>query len=895
MTELHGIPPEKRVRHLLLIQYRAQTRYEVLEGASYFVGRDPKSSIVIDDKSVSRQHAILLRITGADPNQYSFVLIDGNLQGKRSKNGTQVNGQSCVSARLQSGDLIFWGPEVRAKYLMLANITDAEFRHYCDRLDSEQHFFTEGHTLQSAKETIMLSGESDAKGMEDVSIIRLASFPEIIPSPMLEITTKGQLTYLNPAAHQAFPDLSVAGLEHPALAGLMNKIAMTQKKILSREVQIGAKIFEQSIHYIPENSLIRCCLFDITQRKQAEAELRRRDRLSQSVAEVTTHLLTSLNQDSVVDVALEMFGQDIGVDRICISQNHSWGDQEQAATSLRYEWVKPGVDPVLDQPHRQNQVYCQSYLRRWYALLAEDGILSALRTSLPEHERNILFRDGILSILVVPINVHNSFWGFLELDHCTQEYQWAASDVASVRALAASIGAALQRQHQDQRIQHQAFHDALTGLPNRLLFHKRLEAAIAEAQLCHHQVGVMFLDLDKFKVINDTLGHSVGDGLLQEVARRLRQCVRASDTVARWGGDEFTILMPNMQTSEDAVATARRILSTFREVCQIESHTLLINTSIGIALYPNDALEAEVLVRNADIALYQSKDRGRGTYQLYGQGIDAEVPEIFDLHRRLKQGISEQEFILHYQPEYHLKSGKISGMEALILWNHPTYGLMGSDRFLPLAEEAGIMLELGEWMARQVCLQGQQWNQMGFGGLRLALRLSPTQFRQPHFADRIGQILAEYREAHQPFVIEISEALAFDNLAYSQEILLKFKAVGAQVVLDDLGAGDAALTHLTQLPLDGVRLSSQLVRVVQRDRKATAVIRGIMALAQHLGLDVTATGVEKSADFNILAAFDCDYFQGNLIGPGVSVEMATLRLHSRPNLDEDLVSSALTP
>ena len=720
-------PQDKKTRHVLVVKDSNGVRSVPLEASSYFLGRDPKNSIVLSGKSISRQHAILLRISGTDPSQFNYVLIDGNLQGKRSKNGTKVNKQGFVSTRLQSGDNIQFGNEVQARYVILSAISTSDFTSYLEDTDLED-YFTQAKKAVNPRETIVMELEPE-KDKEDLFLVRLATFPEIFPIPMFEITSRGQLTYLNPAAHDSFPDLPVMGLEHPALNGLAHHITTSNKKVLSREVEIKGRWYEQSIHYIAENGLIRCCLLDVTQRKNAEEALKRRDQLSKSVAEVTTHLLTGLHQDSVIDVALSMFGSSIGADRIGISENATFGDH--ITTSLKYEWVKPDISPIIEQPHRQNQHYQSSYLKRWYPLLAEDGMVCCLRKDMPDDERSILFRDGILSLLVVPVNVNNTFWGFLELDYCVEEYKWTPNDVANVRALAASIGAAIQRQQQEQVIQHQAYHDALTGLPNRAFFHQKLEHSLSNAKENNQRAAVMFLDLDKFKVINDTLGHSVGDGLLQEVSDRLQNCVRATDTVARWGGDEFIILMPNINTLDDAVSTANRILTAFQEDCQVESHDLLINTSIGIAIYPNDGIEAEVLVKNADIALYQSKDMGRGTYQLYDSGITSEVTEIFSLRESLSQGVAENNFELYFQPQINLSTNRIVGMETLVRWNHPQFGLVYPNQFLPIAEELGLMKELGDWVIESAAQQCLNWHRMGFDQTKVSINLSEHQFNHP--------------------------------------------------------------------------------------------------------------------------------------------------------------------
>ncbi|MEM9136135.1 MAG: EAL domain-containing protein [Cyanobacteria bacterium P01_F01_bin.42] len=887
------------MRHLFLIRDSSGVRSIQLESSSYFLGRDAKNSIVLSGQSISRHHAILLRISGADPSQFSYILTDGNLQGKRSKNGTKVNQKTFVSTRLQSGDLVQFGNEVFAKYLKLEAMTAQDFKLFCKNAEFDFYYknleqdvelgglFSDTQKVLNLRETKMIGFEPPPE-KEDLFLVRLATFPEIFPIPMFEITVRGQLTYLNPAAHASFPDLSEMGMAHPALDGLAHQITSSNKKVLSREVEIQGCWYEQSIHYIAENGLIRCCLLDVTPRKNAEEALRRRDQLSKSVAEVTTHLLTGLHQDSVIDVALEMFGSSIGVDRVCISENVT--SEEQLATSLKYEWVKPGMASILRQPHRQGQAYQNSYLQRWYPLLAEDGMICAFRKDMPDEERSVLFRDGIRSLLVVPVNVNNSFWGFLELDHCVEEYEWTPNDVANVRALAASIGAAIQRQRQEQVIQHQAFHDALTGLPNRALFHEKLDCSLLQAQEQNLRVAVMFLDLDKFKVVNDTLGHSVGDGLLQEVGQRLRDCVRSTDMVARWGGDEFIILLPDINTLDDAIGTAKRILAAFQQGCQIEGHDLTINTSIGIAIYPNDALEAEVLVRNADIALYQSKEMGRGTYNLYNAGVDLDSTEIFSLRESLKKGVADNNFVLFYQPQISLTTNRIASMETLVRWNHPKFGLVSPNQFLPVASELGIMQDLGDWILESAVQQCVEWYRMGFEQARVSINLSEVQFNHPDLVNRIHSVLERFSCPPECIQIEVSETIAFGNVHLTQRIFNELVELGLSIVIDDFGAGTASLNDFTKLPVKGVKLHRDLIQTVQSDRNSAAIVRALLSLARFLGVTVAAVGIDNADKISYMKSLSCDFIQGYIIAPPLPAEEASLKLRGEFHLPVSTIS-----
>ncbi|MGF1602477.1 MAG: EAL domain-containing protein [Thermosynechococcaceae cyanobacterium] len=876
----------KRTRHLLVIDEGTGQRLIELKASSHFVGRDPTNAIVLQAKDVSRQHAIFLRLTSTNPNDYSFLLIDGNLQGTASSNGTRVNNEVCLSTRLCHGDQIRFGCQAKAKYLILDPLTDHEFEGYCQREEYED-LLTEAHDL---KGTIIIDRPQPTH-FEAASLVRLASFPEIIPCPMLEVNLKGELTYLNPAAMEAFPNLNALGLRHPAMRGLMALIKRSHQNILSREVEIAGKVFEQSIHFISETSLIRCCLFDVTQRKHAESELLKRDRLLQSVAQSTAHLLTNVAYEIAISRAIETFGKMAGFDRISIIENHQEAASGSLMASLRFEWVREGVASIREQPHRQHQPYQTSYLQRWLPILANGGAIRDYIQALPEVEQHVLAQDDITSLIVVPIITNDDFWGFIELDSCLEAHAWSEQEESIASTLATSISAALQRQQKDEIIQQQAFHDALTGLPNRILFTDRLNLALADAQRSQQNLAVMFMDLDRFKTINDTLGHSAGDALLQEVANRVKGCLRESDTVARWGGDEFTLLLPHIDHVEDATGTAQRILEAFKEVILLEGHEVYVNTSIGIAFYPSDGKEGETLLQNADIALYQAKERGRGIYQLYNRVMNSEASEQFVLRNSLRHALDRQEFLLHYQPQIDLASGKILGTEALLRWQHPEKGLISPATFIPLAEETGLIIEIGEWVLRTACQQAVDWQRAGFYPFAIAVNLSARQFYEPNLVEMIASILQETQLDPQSLELEITESIAIKNIDVTLDILHQLQDMGIRIAMDDFGTGYSSLNYLTQLPLDTLKIDRSFMQNLKPGTKELEIINAVIALGRGLDLLVIAEGIDRPEQLDLLRSLNCPIVQGYLTGRPVPAHEIEAHWHkswqhdySRPNL-----------
>lgn len=867
--------PQRKIRHLLILEDLDGFRLVPLEESSYFLGRDATNAIVVRSKGISRQHALFLRVTNADPNSYGFMLIDGNLQGEPSTNGTAINGEKCTSAKLQHGDKIVFGRQITAKYLILGALSDLEFTDFCKNFD-----FEEAITRDINPRETFVHEPDNPPSFNATSLVRLASFPEILPSPIFEVNLKGDLTYINPAAYSAFPDLQLLGVKHPTVQGVIALTQSSSQKVLSREVTVGPQVYEQSIHFISENGLIRCCLSDITERKKVEAELFKRDRLLQSVAEATTHLLANVSYEEAIDAALAQFGITAGVDRICISENHIHAETHRLATTIRYEWTGADMSSIRRFSHRQNQLYSSPHLQRWYTTLAGGAAISGIVQDFPVAEQTLLSQENVQSVLAVPITVKNNFWGFIELHDCSNHYQWSDQEEAILRTMAASVSAALERQDKDEIIHQQAFHDALTGLPNRVLFAERLDQALVDARRSQHHLAVMFMDLDKFKTINDTLGHSVGDELLKEVARRLQNCLRGGDTVARWGGDEFTLLLPNIRSIEDATGTAQRILDAFKAVVKIDHHELYVNASIGIACFPDDGREAEVLLQNADVALYQCKEQGRGIYRVYDADMNSKATELFALQNNIRHALERNEFLLYYQPQINLQSGKITGFEALIRWQHPEQGLVSPGTFIPLAEESDLIVKIGGWVLERACQQAIEWQRLTGNPLSISVNLSARQFYDPTLVETIAQVLRQTQLDPKFLELEITETIAIKNISLAQEVLKQLQGMGIQIAMDDFGTGFSSLNYLTQLPLDTLKIDQSFIKRLTANAKELEVINAVLSLGRGLHLNVVAEGVDTPEQLELLRSLQCETVQGFLISPPLPIIEATTKLQS---------------
>jgi diguanylate cyclase (GGDEF)-like protein/PAS domain S-box-containing protein len=417
-----------------------------------------------------------------------------------------------------------------------------------------------------------------------------------------------------------------------------------------------------------------------------------------------------------------------------------------------------------------------------------------------------------------------------------------------------------------EQLDHLAHHDPLTNLPNRLLFNDRLQHAIHHAHRQHSQLALLFLDLDRFKNINDSQGHPVGDRLLQEVAQRLSACVREDDTVARLGGDEFTIILDSIYDTESIGRVARKILATLSKPFRLNEDEIYLTTSIGISLYPRDGRDATTLIKNADVAMYRAKEMGRNTFQFYTPELANNAYERFSLESSLRRALEQDEFLLHFQPQVDVQTGTLTGAEALVRWEHPKLGLIPPDKFITLAEETGLIVPLGEWILNAACRQHALWREAGYAPIPLAVNLSIGQVNTG-LPGIVARILEQHQMASRYLDIEITESLIMSNAEENVGILHELSERGVSISLDDFGTGYSSLSYLKRFPIDIVKIDKSFVRDLVSDPDDAAIIRAIIAMARSLKLKVTAEGVETADQLAMLRKLRCNVYQGFLFSP----------------------------
>jgi diguanylate cyclase (GGDEF)-like protein/PAS domain S-box-containing protein len=409
---------------------------------------------------------------------------------------------------------------------------------------------------------------------------------------------------------------------------------------------------------------------------------------------------------------------------------------------------------------------------------------------------------------------------------------------------------------------HLAEHDVLTDLPNRRLLNDRFTQAISMARRNQKQVAVLILDLDGFKHINDSLGHATGDKLLQSVAARLSTCVRKSDTVSRWGGDEFVILLSEIGHAADAVISATKIIAELKGVHSIGKHHLHVTVSIGISTYPEGGGDAETLIKNADTAMYHAKEHGRDNYQFFEKEMNLQAVERQSLEGELRYALEREELLLHYQPKINLKTGAITSVEALVRWQHPERGLLHPGQFLAIAEDSGLILGIGRWVLREACRQMRAWLDAGLPAVPVAVNISPREFRSADFFESIRAALKQTDLDPRYLELEITEAVLMQNLVSTASTLAELKAIGVRLAVDDFGTGYSSLSYLTRLPIDALKLDQSFVHNVIVNMSDAIVVRSVINMGQSLKLRVIAEGVETQEQLAFLQGAGCDEGQG---------------------------------
>ncbi len=601
---------------------------------------------------------------------------------------------------------------------------------------------------------------------------------------------------------------------------------------------------------------------DITERKKAE-EVARIGALHESMlAAFGQDALKSTEIAELMNEAAGSVASALGVEFSKVLQLAPEGDAMVLCAGVGWDPVHIG--------HAMLETGLNSHAG--YALHSNEAvILGDARTETRFVLSALDSEAGILSGIDVLIHGRDGPFGVLSA-HTGKLRTFTGVDVRFMQSIAHVLGAAIERRQADEELATLAQIDAVTGLPNRNLFSDRLSRALIWARRNDRLLALMYLDLDNFKAINDTLGHEMGDRLLKAVALRLRSCLRENDTIARLGGDEFTVILEDIAHIEQIDTVIQKILNAFHQPMELDGQEVFASTSIGISIFPHAGNDVESLLKSADIAMYRAKGEGRDTFQFYDASMSAETSERVALEAGLRRALDRQELRLHYQPIVDLQSGAMVGVEALLRWQHPELGLVLPDRFIKIAEQTGLIVPIGEWVLQTACDQCIAWQKSGFPDLYVTVNLSARQFRTSDLVNVIARVLRETGLNPGRLQLELTEGMLMENPVASNKILERLKEMGALVSVDDFGTGYSSLSYLKHFPLDILKIDQSFVRDITTDADDAAIVEAIIALARSLNLKITAEGVETMAQLEFLRGRGCDSLQGYLFSPPVTAD-----------------------
>ncbi len=607
------------------------------------------------------------------------------------------------------------------------------------------------------------------------------------------------------------------------------------------------------------------------------SRLNRQFHVLTTMADIDRRILSTVKLEDILRIVLTRMSDVVPCDLVCMTLVN--GKREEVTTGQTYAFAEAGSEPAVLHEFE----LAPSDIR---ALLSHPThIVSKGIRGIP-HYLAAPVNMGASLILALPIAIKGSLAALISLGF-REKKELSEADLAQARDFAHHVGVALSNAAWEERLYFQAHYDNLTGLPNRQLLTDRLQQALARADRLGGYVAVMFLDLDRFKGVNDSLGHAAGDTLLQETAKRLQQAVRAEDTVARLGGDEFVVVIPYLVKDQLAVATvtsiAKKILQSISEPMVIEGLEVFVTSSIGIAFSTGSSDSVEDLLKNADSAMYHAKAQGKADYRFFSQELNAEAVRRSELEYGLHHAMEKQEFQLHYQPKVELRSGKIVGAEALLRWPDPKHGFVAPDEFVPLAEETGLIVEIGAWVLRTACRQIMDWTRQGLPPIPVSVNISPVQFRRSNLVKMLGNILKAASVDPSRLVLEVTEGTAMEDLERTMVTLQRIRELGISAAIDNFGTGYSSMRYLKQFPVNTLKIDRSFVHNITVDPRDAAIVTSGIVLGHSLGMSVVAEGVETEEQLAFLRNAQCELAQGFLFSrPLPARQFARLLARKKP-------------
>ncbi|MEM9506609.1 MAG: EAL domain-containing protein [Cyanobacteria bacterium P01_E01_bin.35] len=792
--------------HVLVIEDPSFVREIQLDAATYSIGRHSSNDIVLSCQKTSRNHATLLRRTDVKTNQCSYWILDGDLQGNRSRNGIYINGKKSLVHELKTGDIVHFSGDASVKYETSTEPLPPPAQPSSFKLNS---FGSSPNNIVSKdtfinKETVVAENKKNTyKSSQPLESSQSNSLAELSPQPIIEIDLYGNITYINSAGIVKFKDIYHQKLSHPLLDNLITQYHQGHENIITREIELNNQTFWQTAHYLPEKRVIRSYITDISKQKTLEIDLEQAKSIFNKIVQQVS--------DGVLIV-------------------ESATKQVVEANSFCSELLGYSSEELLQM--------------NIYELVAESEKLA------------IVLRKVIAE--------RNGFEG---------EYFWLQKNNNIVKS---QVTASLIGSGADEKI---CFIIHNLAVPNptaityqasgqvfrRDLFNQQLATAIANAKRSQKLLAIMFCKLDFLSDINATIGAANSDQLLLALEERLSTCLRAGDTVVRWQEDKFALLLPQVSDIEEITKINQRISESIKQSFSLGETHAAIDSATGIAVYPQDGNDPEILLASANTALERAHNN-QSRYQFYDDAINSQALVAIELEGLLRQAIEREEFQLYYQPQINVINGKVEAIEALLRWEHPELGLVAPGNFIRLAEKTKLIVPIGEWTIHTACTQNQQWQVPELPSSKITVSLSLVQFQQPNLPQKIAEILAQTDMNANLLELEISAATLMDNIDHSRHIINQLKALGVQIAVDGFTTGFLALEYLKRISLDTLKIDRSLVQQLTDSPQDLAIVTALIELGKGFDLRIVAEGVETQEQVELLRSLNCQHMQGFWFG-----------------------------
>ncbi|VEP14919.1 Diguanylate cyclase/phosphodiesterase with PAS/PAC sensor(S) [Hyella patelloides LEGE 07179] len=797
--------------HILTIEEPSFRKTVILEEATYSLGRHSNNDIILAVQKVSRHHATLLRRTDVKTNKYSYWILDGDLQGNRSRNGIYINGRQCLVHELKHGDVIKFSREIQAKYQILSDVAQTKIKDesFVSTVEVEVEVaspISDRETLLN-KETLINSQE-ELPASNSAELLRLSSFAELSPQAIIEVDLEGNLTYANSTAGSLFKHEENS---HPLIADLPARC--NQKNIsYTREVQIKNNYYQQYSYYLVEQKLIRSYLTDITRQKRIENKLEEQAKQYKIIFENNFYGIIIISAHSrkireINNIACKSLG------------------------TTELEMVNNYIEDFV-----LNQEKLVDILQQMLADQRDYSGTLILKTQ----DGNLINTE--LEIRLIHSEIEPKFCFTIKKEN--------------------NIAFTLPK-------------DKVSSLPRLKVLKKQLGTAIANADRNQKLLAVLAVEINNFANVRGAISKEQKIILLSSFSERLKACLRFGDTVAYNDEDKFSILMQEISTIQEIAKISQRIVDSLQQPFKVGEQQLSITGNIGIAVYPQDGDDPDTLLSNANLALEKISESENCFYQFYNSTMNSQNSVTLKLESFLHDALEKDEFILYYQPQINVKSGTIQGVEALLRWQHPELGLVSPTSFINLAEQTGLIVPIGQWVLKTACQQNKIWHSQGFPPLRVSVNLSPLQFKQPDFPLVVSRILEETQLKPNLLELEVSASTVMKDLEYSYHMLSQLQSLGVYISIDDFTTSYASWERLKHIPFDTLKINRDFVRQLKNDPQDLAIISAMVSLGRGFNLRVVAEGVETLQQIELLRSQNCEQMQGFWFSRPLAAEEAT--------------------